>query len=202
MKLGEIATVRSGLVLSRKLAQGSSPFRYQLLNLKSISPKGYIKMDQLDWYDATEALSEEYLTHDGDLVIRLSVPYTAVLIDKSTEGIVISSNFAIVRVSRSMILPAYLQWLLNTAQVKKQIFENTSSNMLGAVKPKFFCDFEISLLPLKDQQQIADLHALAQKEILLLTELAEQKEAYYASAIDKIQKQMRKEHGYDEQKRY
>ena len=42
MKLGDMALVRSGLVLGRKQAREKTECRYPLLNLKSIHPSGYI----------------------------------------------------------------------------------------------------------------------------------------------------------------
>ena len=50
MKLGELATVRSGLVLSRKQAHKGAPIkmRYPLLSFRAIHPNGYIDMEQLD----------------------------------------------------------------------------------------------------------------------------------------------------------
>ena len=86
MKLGEIASVRSGLVLSRKLARENPAQRYRLLNLRSITPEGYIDMNETDVFDAKETLPGEYLSQVGDIVIRLSAPYTAVLIDEEYEG--------------------------------------------------------------------------------------------------------------------
>ena len=117
MKLSEIATVRSGLVLSRKQANGPSPYRYPLLTLKSIRPDSYIALDELDWYNAVEPLKPEYLTHVGDIIVRLSIPYTAVLIDENTEGMVIPSSFTIIRANRNHILPEYLFWLLNQSSL-------------------------------------------------------------------------------------
>ena len=100
MKLGELATVRSGLVLSRKQARKGAPvkMRYPLLSFRAIHPNGYIDMEQLDGFDAAEQLSPEYLTQIGDVIIRLTSPYTAVLIDEASAGMVVSSNFVIIRV--------------------------------------------------------------------------------------------------------
>lgn len=200
MILGNVATVRSGLVLSRKQAREPSQYRYQLLNLRSVNPDGYVNLDQVDIYDATEVLGPEYLARERDVVIRLSAPYTAVLIDESTSGMVISSNFVIIRTDHHHILPEYLYWLLNTQKVKRQIFENTSSNMLGAVKPRYFSDFEVSPLSLFDQQKIATLNNLAHKETRLLNQLAEEKEKYYTYFIDKAQEEMRRGRNHDNQK--
>ena len=183
MKLGEIASVRSGLVLSRKLARENPVQRYRLLNLRSITPEGYIDLKEADVFDAKETLPREYLSQVGDIVIRLSAPYTAVLIDEESEGMVVSSNFVIVRTDPQVLLPDYLYWLLNTSEVKHRMFENSSSNMLGAVKPKFFADYEITPLPIPEQQKIAAINALAKAESKLLRQLANAKEQYYESIL-------------------
>lgn len=183
MKLGEIASVRSGLVLSRKLARENPVQRYRLLNLRSITPEGYIDMNETDVFDAKETLPGEYLSQVGDIVIRLSAPYTAVLIDEESEGMVVSSNFVIVRTDPQVLLPEFLYWLLNTSEVKHRMFENSSSNMLGAVKPKFFADYEITPLPIPEQQKIAAINALAKAESKLLRQLANAKEQYYEAIL-------------------
>ena len=183
MKLGEIASVRSGLVLSRKLARENPVQRYRLLNLRSITPEGYIDLKEADVFDAKETLTREYLSQVGDIVIRLSAPYTAVLVDEESEGMVVSSNFVIVRTDPQVLLPDYLYWLLNTSEVKHRMFENSSSNMLGAVKPKFFADYEITPLPIPEQQKIAAINALAKAESKLLRQLANAKEQYYEAIL-------------------
>ena len=183
MKLGEIASVRSGLVLSRKLARENPAQRYRLLNLRSITPEGYIDLNETDVFDAKETLPREYLSQVGDIVIRLSAPYTAVLVDEESEGMVVSSNFVIVRTDPQELLPEFLYWLLNTSEVKHRMFENSSSNMLGAVKPKFFADYEITPLPIPEQQKIAAINALAKTESKLLRQLANAKEQYYESIL-------------------
>ena len=192
MKLGHIATVRSGLVLSRKQAHGISEISYPLLTLRSIHADGFVDMEQLDIYRAKEHLASEYLSQVGDIIVRLSMPYTAILIDENTTGIAISSNFIIIRADRRSILPEYLFWLLNTQKVKHEIYENTSSNMLGAIKAKYFAEFELDLLSVKDQRKIAALNALARQETYLLYQLAEEKGKYYAQIIERIHKEMKR----------
>ncbi len=198
MKLGDVAAIRSGLVLSRKQARDITKYRYRLLNLRSVNPDGYIDVEGIDLYYATEPLNPNYLSHLGDVVIRLSSPYTAVLIDSATSDMVISSNFTIVRPESSYLLPEYLYWLLNTTKVKRQIFENTSSNMLGAVKSRYFTDFELTLLSIENQKKVATLNLLAHRECQLLNELAMEKEKYYSYIINEIQKQMRRGTRHDD----
>lgn len=193
MKLGELATVRSGLVLSRKQARKDKPvkMRYPALSFRAIHPNGYIDMEQLDVYDAAEKLSPEYLTQVGDVIIRLTSPYTAVLIDEVSAGIVVSSNFVIIRANHSRLLPGYLVWLINTPKIKKAIYENTSSNMLGAINARFFSEFEIPPLSILQQQKISALYLLAKKETALLRQLAEEKEHYYNLLIRNVHSTMK-----------
>ena len=193
MRLGSTASVRSGLVLSRKQARETSDIQYPLLTLRAVNPAGYIDLAELDIYNATERLSNEYVTKPGDVIVRLTAPYTAVLIDESTSGMVVSSNFVIIRADRRQVLPEYLYWLINTPQVKRAIYENTSSNMLGAIKAKYFSDFELAPIPLQQQRFLADMNLLTIKEGRLLRELAAEKEKYHAMLIERSYNEMRRE---------
>lgn len=192
MKLGDVAQVRSGLVLARKQARGRSEYRYPLLNLKCIHPNGYVDTSLCEVFDAVEYLNSEYLTHKGDVVIRLTIPYTAVLITDDLEGYVIPSSFVVVRTNRSVLLPEYLIWLLNSQKVKKQIYEGAVSNMLGAVKPRYFAEFELIDLPLSRQSILAELNQLAHRETQLLAQLAAEKEKYYDYVLNQVYVDMRR----------
>lgn len=192
MKIGALADVRSGLVLSRKQSKEPTDYRYPLINLRCIQQEGIIDLNESDIYEAKEPLKEEYLSQRGDIVVRLTAPYTAVLIDDTTSGMVISSNFVVIRIEVKQLLPEYLFWLLNTQKVKRKIYENTTSNMLGAVKAKFLTDFELTILPVEDQYKIAQLNLLAKKERQLLKELATEKEKLYSCLLDQAYKRAKR----------
>ena len=176
VKLSDWAEIRSGLVLARKQSTSPTPNNYKLLTLKSINPKGYIEEDLLDDYFATERLNENYISQMGDIVVRTSSPYTAVLIDKETQGIVVSSYFTIIRSNKNMLKPEYLYWLLNNEETFKTIQKNNFGNILGSIRPQFFSDLEVLLLPLNEQEKISELNLLFKKEQQLLIALKEQKE--------------------------
>lgn len=192
VKIRDLADVRSGLVLSRKQSKEPTDYRYSLINLRCIKPEGIIDINESDIYEAKEPLKEEYLSQRGDIVVRLTAPYTAVLIDDTTSGMVISSNFVVIRIEDKQLLPEYLFWLLNTQKVKRKIYENATSNMLGAVKAKFLTDFELTVLPIDDQYKIAQLNLLAKKESQLLKELATEKEKLYSCLLDRVYKRVKR----------
>ena len=187
VRLGDVATVRCGLVLSRKQSPTPTDARYRLLNLRSINADGCVEMAMLDEYYAVESLSSEYLSQVGDVIVRLTAPYTAILIDEETAGMVVSSNFVIIRPNPRQLISGYLAWLLNTRTAKRVIFENTSSNMLGAINPKYFACMEVALPSIDRQSAIADLNALALKEGRLLRRLADEKKRYCDLIINTLQ---------------
>ena len=186
MKLQDLASVRSGLVLSRKQAKEPSECRYPLINLRCIQQDGTIQLNEVDIYEAKEPLKGEYLSQSGDIIVRLTAPYTAVLIDETTSGMVVSSNFVVIRVEDKSLLPEYLFWLLNTEKIKRKIFENATSNMLGAA------DFELALLSLEDQRKISQFNLLAKRERQLLRTLADEKEKYYTGVLNRAYKRAKK----------
>lgn len=194
MRLVELVSVKTGLVLARKQAKPASTAiaEYRQLNLKAINANGYIDACYLEKFYASERLKAEYLTQPGDIVVRLTSPYTAVLIDEQLSGVVISSNFVVIRTRGKKVLPEYLYWLLNTEKVKASIPLNVGSTMIGAIKPSFYAEMEIELLTLEEQRKISEMNMLAKKEIHLLERLMGQKELYYKEAIDKVQKEMRR----------
>lgn len=191
MELGKLAVVRSGLVLKRKESKSNSGIVYPLLNLKSFQDDAVLQKETLDLFLSSEKLDRNYLTQCGDIVVRLSYPHTAVLIDSTTEGIVISSNFVVIRLNTEGILPEYLHWLLNSEAVKQDIMRNISTTALGTVRPQYYNNLEIYLLPIEQQQIISKLHQLSRKEISLLKKLTEKKELYYTALIGSIEKEMR-----------
>lgn len=185
MKLCEITMIRVGLVLSRKQSVGGDHV-YRVLTLRSITPAGTIETEALELFSSNAPLSDDYLAQDGDVVVRLSQPYTAALIDKAAAGLVVSSNFVSIRVKDDRIVPGYLAWLLNTDAVKRRIRHSASATMLSSINAGFFSSLDIAL-PLADAQlKIADLHAAAMRECELLRRLADEKERYYAAITKKI----------------
>lgn len=194
MTLSNYAEVQTGLVLSRKQSSPSDDesFQYKQLNLRSITDSGYINAAEIGQYSANEKLKSDYLTRKGDVIVRLSGPYTAILITEDTEGLVVSSNFVIIRVKDEHLLPEYLFWLLNTDKIKIDIQKNISGLLLGTIKPSYFADLNIKLIPIEKQQLVANINRLARKEISLLDELKIQKEIYYRQLTKNIQEKIRK----------
>ena len=170
MNLGEIADIRSGLVLSRKQARADSPqaIRYHQLSLRAVKAEGEIDPAELEPYFAKEPLSMDYLTQPNDIVVRLTAPYTAVLIDDTTRN------------------------LVNTPKAKRQIYQNTTKSMISSVNARYFCRLELQLPSPEIQRQMEELRLLAQQELRLLRKLEVEKRSCYEAMLEQMNHAQRK----------
>lgn len=177
MLLSEYADIKSGLLLSRKLAKSfaDSKQMYKQVTLKSINADGTIDMSLIEDYPASDIVSPSYLTREGDVLVRLTEPYTAVLITKEYENLVFSSHFIVIRTNDKKLDSGYLAWLLNDDSTKIQLKKNESGTALALIKRSNYENLKIEQIPLSKQKQIADINMLLIKEANLLRQLAEQK---------------------------
>ena len=196
MTINDIATVRTGLVTARKKKDSTSlkTYKYQLLNLRCISGEGYIEKAYIEPYELSEELKDDYLTRMGDILVRLSAPYTAVLIDRSDLcGIVVPSHFAIIRVDERYALPQYVFWVLRREKNKITMMQNSSgSTAFGTISSGLISSLPITLLPLHEQQTIGDLLCLSEREQELLQKLSEEKKTYNTLLLNKIYDNMKR----------
>lgn len=190
MKLKQIADIRTGIVVARKKATEESIFRktYKMINLKCINDKGYIDFTMAEEYEANEILSNEFLTKKGDILIRLSVPYTSIIIKKTDEeGYVIPSHFAIIRVDPNIAVPEYVLWLIRSSKVQQQIrMNNSGSSGFGTISSGFFANLDIALPSVRRQKAVGELLMLSEREQELLHLLSEEKTKYTNAVLEII----------------
>ena len=196
MTINDVAVVRTGLVTARKKKDAASlgTYKYQLLNLRCIANEGYIDKDYIEPYELSEELKDDYLTRMGDILIRLSAPYTAVLINKSELcGIVVPSHFAIIRVDERYALPGYVFWVLRREKNKITMMQNSSgSTAFGTISSGLISSLPITLLPLHEQQIIGELLCLSEREQELLQKLSEGKKTYNTLLLNQIYDNMKR----------
>ncbi len=192
MKLKECATIRTGLILARKTAKikglENMTENYRHLTLKSFSPQGKIDHCFLEETTYKEVLDEKYLTQEADIVMRMTQPYTAILIEKEDVGLVITSNFVCIRVNSKEINPAFLCWVLNSKENLQRLQILSSSITLGSVSPQTISDLPVIQVPFEKQEKIGALAKLFLKEELLLARLQICKEKIHQQTLQNIYK--------------
>lgn len=85
-------------------------FAYSLLTIKAVNNR-FINKDVLEKYESLTKIDDKFLTRKSDIIICSKPPYNVVLIDDDEEGILIPSNFIILR--NSKINPTYVYNYLN-----------------------------------------------------------------------------------------
>jgi len=188
MQLGDIADIKTGLVLSRKKAEieYTAKATYKLLSLKNISEDGFLENDSFEEFVSNDELEDHYFTKEGDVLMRLSQPYTAVCIDKEYSGLLIPSYFAIIKVDQSKVMPRYIAWYLNTWNVKKELERSQAGSRIPSTNQHVLKTIPIIAASLSKQKALIELYQLHQKEKRLYKKLIEEKELLFQGIAQQI----------------
>ena len=188
MLLGDIAQIKTGLVLSRKRAdlEYNVKARYKLLSLKNVSEEGIIIDESFDEFISKDTIEGHYFTKEEDILIRLSEPYTAVYISSEYSGLLIPSYFAIIKVRNHSILPQYLAWYLNTNYVKFELERSQFGTRIPSTNQNAIKNIPIKLYPVSKQKMLIELYKLHQKEKLLYKKLMEEKEQFFQGITQQL----------------
>lgn len=188
MKLGKIAEIRTGLVLTRKRANIKYEIEesHKLISLKNIENDGTFNEEPFETFESNDDLDEQYFTQEGDILIRLSCPYTATYIDKEQAGLLVPSCFAIIRLITKKFIAPYIAWYLNSSEVKKELIRNQTGTMIPVTNKKILNSLNIKELSLDRQKNIAKIQKLYWREKHLLSQLMKNKEKFYKGITNKL----------------
>ncbi len=188
MELNQISEIQTGLVLARKRAESKDKetVKYILLTLKSCDSTGILNPEFLDEFVSNSQLEKKYLTKENDIIIRLTSPYTALVIESNAEGIVIPSNFAIIRLMNNLFHPEYIALYLNSEDTNKLFHQSAISTTIPLIKTSFLKKVNIVEKSLDIQKRMAELRKLQYKEDMLLNNLKQEKKKLAKAYIGKI----------------
>ena len=191
MRIQDIATLKTGAVLSRLHKTETGGYLYRVLSLRNIDDDvGAIEARSCVPMRFMEKVSDEFLTQKGDILLRLSAPYTVVYIeDDSDVGLLIPSHFAIIHAVG--VDAKYLYAMLDSDEIRKQLFiEGSASTTLATISIKSISECKIPRISLQKQELIGKYHLEAKKELKLLRRLWAEKRKLnriqYAKLIKKI----------------
>lgn len=188
MQLGDIAKISTGLVISRKKAQGEHHIKskYKLLSLRNINEDGLFNDGPFEELHSNEVLDYHYFTCEGDVLVRLSHPYTSVYIDKEHRGLLVPSYFAIIKVQRKQYLPEFIAWYLNTSAVKKELERSQSGSRIPSTNQNVIRTIPVALPTIEKQQAFIKLLRLHQQEKNLYKRLIEQKDLWFQGIFNQL----------------
>lgn len=189
VKLGDVAEIRTGFMTTRNKSNGKDgkKFKYRLLNLKCIDNLGFINSSMIEDFESCEKLKSDFLTRKGDILIRLSFPYTVVFIDKSElYGLLVPSHFAIIR-TKEAALPEYVFWALKRAKSRALLMQRSSVTSALATIPA--AQIEEVMIPgfsLEKQKTIGNLFICGEREFELSMRLANVKRSFYSAFLEQL----------------
>lgn len=190
MKLGDIAEIKTGIVLTRKKAELEFRVKdnYRLLSLRNIDEDGTFNQQPFEIFASNDRLSSRYFTEKDDIVMRLSDPNTAVYIDQEHTGLLVPSNFVVIKVNDNLILPEYLAWYLNKETIKQELERSQSGSRILSTNKNVLKSLSVHKLPLQRQEALIKILRLHQKEKMLYKNLLIEKEKWFNGVSQKLLK--------------
>lgn len=188
LRLGDICTFESGLILSRKRARNDLELKesYKVLSLNNIESHGDFNEAELETFPSNEVLPKHYFTKVGDVLVRLNEPYTSVCIQSYQEGVLIPSYFVSLEVIDDNFLPAYISWFINSHVAKRKFHQAQSGTITPNINQRVIQELQVPSIPLHEQEKITTLHQLYLRERRLLKRLIDEKDRYYDAVTNKI----------------
>lgn len=185
MKLEEIAKIRTGLILSRKKSTNKVGHQYRVFTLASFEKDGTIQDDQIEKFESISEIERSLITTEGDILIRLSSPYTATYIEKQYQNILIPSLMAVIRVKSEKFLPEYVKVYLNSDKAKDEIRKEANGTVITTVSTKSLKELNIPEIPMQKQQDLINITKKYIEEKKLMNKLLQLKEEEYRYILNK-----------------
>lgn len=183
--LSSIATVQSGVVLSRKETNSDlDAIKYQRLSLRALNSSGQVDHFELAVFLSRDPIQMTHRTTPGDIVIRLFSPLFPTLITEDDTGFVIPSQLAVVRLqSDAPMLPAYLQYCLSR-QAVAEAFSTAESGSQRSITVKMISNLNIPIVPIGVQKNITHIVELSSQRAQLYQQLIEQEKKHSENVIE------------------
>lgn len=133
-------------------------YSYKVLNLSNIN-NGIIDYD-LSAIKIQNDKLDRYLVKDGDIIISAKsskIKVGLVTIDEN-EKIIASGNLLVVRPDKTKINPAYLKMFLESEKGTKILNMIQTGTVILSINPSQLREIEISLLPIEEQDRLANIY--------------------------------------------
>ena len=176
LKLAEIATIQTGLVIGRKKDKfnNASEFKYKKINLRSFGENGHLILNTLEDLNSVSEIHENFFTQLNDIVVRLFTPINPIIIDKRSKGFLVPSQAAIIRLKKDVILPEYLRYFLSLPEATDRMLAGEGGSTQRAIRISAFSNLDIPIPPVKLQLSIARLIDIENQRNALYNKLMEE----------------------------
>lgn len=130
---------------------------------------------------------DKKLTHEGDIVVKLSAPYNAVIIDKDHEGMLVSSFCSIIR-NVTQIDKKYLVAFLNSDIAQNQLKNSVVGTVMSILSNGKLGELEIPVPSEEKQEAIGLFFEKTIKNRVLLQKIMKLEEEKLSALIASVEK--------------
>ena len=179
MKLVEIAQIMIGILVKReKVENGKNS--YELFSLKSFeNEQEYEKI-------TTNKNFEDKLAKKGDLLFRLLYPNKIIYVDDKLSGLLIPSQFCIIRVKKEKMDPVVLKWYLESKISGDELDSKVTGSIIKSVSLTNLKTVEVPFTPLDEQKKMRELINLWEDEKKVTKQIIEEKEKLYNFYLEEM----------------
>lgn len=166
MQISELATLTAGIITSRVLAgkhgktetdeDKSIPFEQ---TIKVLIPKAIhdnkVDHELLAEEELVKEVSPDFLTQEGDLIIKFSSPYDSCLIEKEDEGLLIPSFCCKIRIKDfTKTDKHFLLAYLNSGKCKNELKSKCYGSVMAITKKSDVMKIEVPEFSEEEQKKI------------------------------------------------
>ena len=155
---------------------------------KSITGDGSLLLEEMPEEKLKIVADEKRLTQKGDIVLKLSTPYDAGMVDEATSGCLVPSFCAIVK-NEDNIDNDYLLAFLNSDYCKKQLESQVTGLTMTVLSVGKVKEVEIPLPTTEKQIEVGQAFHDAQKRLRLLRQIEELEQKRNDAMFYKIEKE-------------
>ena len=185
MFLEDITKINIGIVLRRKEAMYKSKdtYDYKIFNLKNYEEK----IEYEDFY--SEENLDNYIAKKGDLLFRLAFPIKIIEVDDEIEGLLINSQYCIIRMCDYDNLTYnidFVKWFLESNMAKNQLEKYLIGTSVKTVPVANLRKLKIPAISVEKQEKLSSLINNWNRQKILYTKIIKEKDYYYNTLITKI----------------
>lgn len=183
-KLCDIANISLGAIISRKKAKSEIEIKakYKMFSMKCYEDN--LKKNEYEDFSSNDILNDK-IVKEGDLIFRLLYPLKVAYVTKELEGLLVPSQYCIVRLTDPKYDATFLKWYLESSEVDKQVVPFLMNTVMPLITVKSLKQIEIPKVNIEKQRNIGKIIIDWQKEKQLIKQLQTEKEKYYYEIIKK-----------------
>ena len=139
---------------------------------KTIS-SGYISDNEIITNNYKTKCDEKRITKENDVIIKITPPFAAALVDKKHEGLLVSSFCMLLTDIPEEIKPEYLVAYLNSERGVAQVTSRMTGSTISTISVVALKQIYIPILPIEKQNEICKAFNAYLKNIELSKKLIE-----------------------------